>query len=140
MQEATLAVDVTPSHLSRRGGGSRLLSASTTSGASATSRGLRALRGLAWVEFWAGRWALGAEYATRARDISVQYGLEVPQDLLPIAVIAVHRGQLELAREHSNWRSSSRKRSSACDHLQRGGRRARRTLEWRSFPGDRLAR
>ena len=35
------------------------------------------------------------------RDISVQYGLEVPQDLLPIAVIAVHRGHLELAREHS---------------------------------------
>ncbi len=64
-------------------------------------RSSRALWGLAWVEFWAGRWALGAEYAARARDISVQYGLEVPQDLLPIAVIAVHRGQLELAREHS---------------------------------------
>jgi DNA-binding CsgD family transcriptional regulator len=64
-------------------------------------RSSRALWGLAWVEFWAGRWALGAEYAARARDISVQYGLEVPQDHLPIAVIAVHRGQLELARQHS---------------------------------------
>ena len=64
-------------------------------------RSSRALWGLAWVEFWAGRWALGAEYAARARDTSVQYGLEMPQDHLPSAVIAVHRGQLDLAREHS---------------------------------------
>jgi DNA-binding CsgD family transcriptional regulator len=64
-------------------------------------RSARALWGLSWVEFWAGRWALAAEHAARARDISVQYGLEVPQDHLPIAFIAVHRGQLELAREHS---------------------------------------
>jgi DNA-binding CsgD family transcriptional regulator len=64
-------------------------------------RSSRALWGLAWVEFWAGRWALGAEYAARARDISVQYGLEMPQDQLPSAVIAVHRGQLDVAREHS---------------------------------------
>ena len=60
-----------------------------------------ALWDLSWVELWAGRWALAAEYAARARDISIQYGLEVPMDHLPIAVIAVHRGQLELAREHS---------------------------------------
>jgi DNA-binding CsgD family transcriptional regulator len=64
-------------------------------------RSSRALWGLAWIEFWAGRWALGAEYAARARDISVQYGLEMPQDQLPTAVIAVHRGQLDLARERS---------------------------------------
>ena len=64
-------------------------------------RSSRALWGLAWVEFWAGRWELGAEYAARARDISIQYGLEMPQDHLPSAVIAVHRGQLDLAREHS---------------------------------------
>jgi DNA-binding CsgD family transcriptional regulator len=64
-------------------------------------RSARALWGLAWVEFWAGRWALGAEYAARARDISIQYGLEMPQDHLPSAVIAVHRGQLDLAWEHS---------------------------------------
>ena len=64
-------------------------------------RSARALWGLAWVEFWAGRWALGAEYAARARDIAIQYGLEMPQDHLPSAVIAVHRGQLDLAREHS---------------------------------------
>ena len=64
-------------------------------------RSARALWGLAWVEFWAGRWQLAADYAARAHDIAIQYGLEVPQDHLPIAVIAVHRGQLELAREHS---------------------------------------
>ncbi|MGH3135827.1 MAG: helix-turn-helix transcriptional regulator, partial [Gaiellaceae bacterium] len=33
--------------------------------------------------------------------VSVQYGLEMPQDHLPSAVIAVHRGELDLAREHS---------------------------------------
>jgi DNA-binding CsgD family transcriptional regulator len=64
-------------------------------------RSARALWGLAWVEFWAGRWPLAAEHAARAYDISIQYGLEVPQDHLPIALVAVHRGQYELAREHS---------------------------------------
>jgi len=64
-------------------------------------RSARALWGLAWLEFWAGRWSLAAEHAARAHDIAIQYGLEVPQDHLPIAVIAVHRGQLEVAREHS---------------------------------------
>lgn len=64
-------------------------------------RAARALWGLAWVEFWAGRWQLAAEHAAQAHDIAIQYGLEVPQDLLPIAVIAVHRGQLDLARGHS---------------------------------------
>ena len=64
-------------------------------------RSARALWALSWVEFWAGRWQLAADYAARAHDISIQYGLEVPQDHLPIALIAVHRGQLELAREHS---------------------------------------
>jgi DNA-binding CsgD family transcriptional regulator len=64
-------------------------------------RAARASWGLAWVEFWAGRWELAAEHAARAHDISIQYGLEVPQDHLPIAVVAVHRGQFELARDHS---------------------------------------
>jgi DNA-binding CsgD family transcriptional regulator len=64
-------------------------------------RSARALWGLSWVEFWAGRWELAAAHAAAAHDIAIQYGLEVPQDHLPIAVIAVHRGQLELAREHS---------------------------------------
>ncbi len=64
-------------------------------------RSARALWGLAWVDFWAGRWEVAASHADHAHDISIQYGLEVPQDHLPNAVIAVHRGQVELAREHS---------------------------------------
>jgi DNA-binding CsgD family transcriptional regulator len=54
-----------------------------------------------WVEFSGGRWELAADYAARARDIKVQYGIEEPWDLLPIAWVAVHRGQLEFAQEHS---------------------------------------
>ena len=64
-------------------------------------RSARALWGLSWVEFWAGRWTLAAEHAAHAHDTSIQYGLEVPQDHLPIALIAAHRGELGLARAHS---------------------------------------
>ena len=64
-------------------------------------RAARALWGLSWIEFWAGRWTLAAEHAAHAYEIAVQYGLEVPQDHLPIALVALHRGQLERAREHS---------------------------------------
>src|SRR5262249_41830023 len=64
-------------------------------------RAARTLWGLAWIEFWAGNWERAAAHATGAHDIAVQYGLEVPQDHLPIALIAVHRGLLEFAREHS---------------------------------------
>jgi DNA-binding CsgD family transcriptional regulator len=64
-------------------------------------RGARALWGLSWVEFWEGNWELAAANARLAHDISIQYGLEVPQDHLPIALIAVHRGELDLARKHS---------------------------------------
>ena len=64
-------------------------------------RGARALWGLSWVEFWEGNWALAAANAGLAYGISIQYGLEVPQDHLPIALIAVHRGELDLARKHS---------------------------------------
>jgi DNA-binding CsgD family transcriptional regulator len=60
-----------------------------------------ALHRLAWVELWGGRWQLAADYAERANEIQVQYGLEVPWVHLPIAAIAVHRGQLEVARTHS---------------------------------------
>lgn len=56
---------------------------------------------LAWLELWAGRWELAAEQATRARDVSVQYGVEKNQDYIPITWIAAHRGQLELAGEES---------------------------------------
>ena len=60
-----------------------------------------ALDSLAWLELWAGRWELAADYADRAYDLMTQYGLEVPWAHLPIAVVAAHRGQLELARAHS---------------------------------------
>ena len=64
-------------------------------------RSARALWGLAWVDFWAGRWENAADHADRAHDISIQYDVEIPQDHLPNAVIAVHRGQSDLARQHS---------------------------------------
>jgi DNA-binding CsgD family transcriptional regulator len=51
-----------------------------------------------WIELWGGRWELAAEYAERGRDTLVQYGLEKPQDYLPLAWTAAHRGQLDDAR------------------------------------------
>jgi DNA-binding CsgD family transcriptional regulator len=53
---------------------------------------------LAWVELEAGRWELAAEYAERAHDTVVQYGLEKPPDTLPMAWTAAYRGRLEDAR------------------------------------------
>jgi DNA-binding CsgD family transcriptional regulator len=64
-------------------------------------RAADALYALSTVELWAGRWDLAADYAARAQETKLQYGLEVPWDHLPIAIIAAHRGQLELARAHS---------------------------------------
>src|SRR6185312_10550135 len=64
-------------------------------------RGARALWALAWIELWAGRWELAAAHAQQAHDISIQYGLERPQDHLPIALVAVQRGELDLAQAHS---------------------------------------
>lgn len=56
---------------------------------------------LSWLELWAGRWRSAAEHAARARDVRRQYGVEQNQDFIPIAWIALHRGQLELAFEES---------------------------------------
>jgi DNA-binding CsgD family transcriptional regulator len=61
---------------------------------------------LALVEVWSGRWSIASEYADQAREISVQYGLELPQDHLPLALIALQRGQLVVARDHSQRASS----------------------------------
>jgi DNA-binding CsgD family transcriptional regulator len=60
-----------------------------------------ALSRLAWVELWGGRWQLAADYADRAHQTHIQYGLEVPWVHLSPAVVAAHRGQLDLARAHS---------------------------------------
>ena len=64
-------------------------------------RSADALWELSMSELDAGRWELAAEHAARARDIAFQYGIEIPQHHLPIAWIALHRGQLDLAQETS---------------------------------------
>jgi len=102
VKEATQAVVNTLAPASTRGQARALLEGECADSLDRDEpRTARAQWGLAWVEFWAGRWELAAEYADRAFEISTQYGEEVPQDHLPIAVIAVHRGRLELASEHS---------------------------------------
>ena len=117
VREATLAVVNTLAPVSKREEARALLEREYEEWRERDEpRSSRALWGLAWVEFWAGHWTLAADYAARARDISVQYGLEMPQDHLPSAVIAVHRGQLDLAREHAM-------RGLDLAHEQFGGRR-----------------
>jgi DNA-binding CsgD family transcriptional regulator len=102
VQEATLAMVNTLAPVSTRGRARALLEREYAEWLERDEpRSARALWGLAWLEFWAGSWELAAGYADRAHLISSQYGYEVPQDHLPIAVVAVHRGQLELARVHS---------------------------------------
>ena len=102
VQEATLAVVNTHAPASARGEARALLEREHREWRERDEpRSARALWGLAWVEFWAGRWELAAAHAEHAHAIAIQYGLEVPQDRLPSAVIAVHRGRMELAREHS---------------------------------------
>jgi DNA-binding CsgD family transcriptional regulator len=64
-------------------------------------RSADALWELSLLELELGSWELAATHAARARDIAFQYGIEIPQHHLPIAWIAVHRGQLDLARETS---------------------------------------
>jgi DNA-binding CsgD family transcriptional regulator len=59
------------------------------------------LYGLSWIELAGGRWELAAAHAAHAREIKTQYGLEEPPDYLAIAWIAVHRGQLDFARDQS---------------------------------------
>ena len=64
-------------------------------------RAARALWGLAWIEYWAGAWEQAAAHADAAHETATQYGLEVPQDHLPIALVALRRGRIDLARKHS---------------------------------------
>ncbi len=56
---------------------------------------------LSLVELWSGRWSIASDYADEALEINVQYGIEIPQDHFPSALIALHRGQFEVAREHA---------------------------------------
>ncbi len=60
--------------------------------------GADALWYLSLVELQAGRWPLAAEYAERAREVSVLYGrddAEAPQNLFPIALAAAYQGDLD---------------------------------------------
>ena len=56
---------------------------------------------LAWVEFFTGRWALAADYAARQHDIRVQLGFELTLAYVPVIWTAVHRGELDVAREEA---------------------------------------
>lgn len=72
---------------------------------------------LALVELWAGRWSIASEHADEARDISVQYGLERPQDHLPRAFIALHRGDVAMARGLSSHALSLAKGQQLSAHI-----------------------
>jgi DNA-binding CsgD family transcriptional regulator len=56
---------------------------------------------LALVELQAGRYEVAAARADEATEIRTLYGGELPQDHLPAALIALHRGDFALARRHS---------------------------------------
>jgi DNA-binding CsgD family transcriptional regulator len=59
---------------------------------------------LSLVEFFAGRFALAADYAERAYEIAVQYATDDSQmvaSIWAIALVAAHRGDLDLARERA---------------------------------------
>ena len=142
VQEATLAVVNTFAPSSRRDEARALFERELEEWRERDEpRSARALWGLSWLEFWGGRWELAADKAAQAHDISIQYGLEVPQDHLPIAVVAVHRGQLALAREHSHRALELAEQQFALhppQHLAVLG--AHRPLGWRPTRGPRVAR
>jgi DNA-binding CsgD family transcriptional regulator len=56
---------------------------------------------LSWIELWTGRWAIASEYAERSHEINLQYGVERNQDYIPIAWIAMHRGDLDRAQREA---------------------------------------
>ncbi|MEO5704590.1 MAG: LuxR C-terminal-related transcriptional regulator [Candidatus Limnocylindrales bacterium] len=52
---------------------------------------------LALVEFRAGRWDVASTYADEVLDISGQYGIAAPYDLLIPALVELHRGDFQAA-------------------------------------------
>ncbi len=56
---------------------------------------------LSLVELRAGRWQAASERADEAWAIRASYGVMAPPDHLPSALIALHRGDFESARRHS---------------------------------------
>ena len=64
---------------------------------------------LAHVELRSGHLALAGDYAEQARNLSGQYAraeAESPTSYLPLALVAAHRGDLELARESQSESAS----------------------------------
>ncbi len=59
------------------------------------------LDSLSSVELAAGRWELAGNYADQAYELRVQYGLERPPFHLSVALAALYRGRLEVARQHA---------------------------------------
>jgi DNA-binding CsgD family transcriptional regulator len=54
------------------------------------------------VELFSGRFSLAADYSERAYEINVQYAvedMELAPSILAVALVAAHRGDLDLARE-----------------------------------------
>ncbi len=85
---------------------------------------------LAMVELRAGRWTEAVALADQAIDIRIQYGMELPPDHLPPALIALHRGDFELARRHSEQALALANRMLLPAHLSILG-----TVElWRGNP------
>lgn len=58
--------------------------------------------GLAWLDLWAGSLTSAGEHARRSHELALQYGEEVPQDLLPLAVVALHAGHVDAAEAHAH--------------------------------------
>ena len=54
---------------------------------------------LSLVELDAGRWDLAQRHAETARDVGEQYGRTTPQHMYPLGLVALHRGDLDGARE-----------------------------------------
>ncbi len=54
---------------------------------------------LALVEIWAGRWGIASGYVEEAQGISEQYGSEFPRPDFQSAILAVHQGDIALARQ-----------------------------------------
>lgn len=86
---------------------------------------------LALVEFRAGRWDIADERAAQSFEIRTQYGVEVPTDHMPAALVALHRGDFDLARQHSDRAMSLAGRMLVPAHLA-----VHATIElWTGNPG-----
>ena len=67
-----------------------------------TDRDERARADLLWylalVELWGGRWSVAGEHADRSMQTYAEYGVESAFDFFPSALLALHRGEINLAR------------------------------------------